>query len=244
MPSPRRRIVSRVWSRGVGFEVGQAGGLGGLGDLRGDDVEDPAADAAELLRPELGGPLDEVRLGPGDRVGVHAGGERGRVRGRSPAPGPATPHPRASPPRVPAGHGRTRPRGAGRLARRRTASGCAAPTIPPHPAPPSPAARSPASARIRSRSSTSWASAATSSRSATAFSSTAMNVGFVSATALSEARTSEAAAMIGCTGHERPPSTTGLHAAHTCGRSTGRHQDANWAEALVAHLIRGSTRFY
>src|SRR5690349_16807495 len=29
----------------------------------------------------------------------------------------------------------------------------------------------------------------------------------------------------------------GFHTARTCGRSTGRHQDANWAEALVAHLF-------
>ena len=56
---------------GVGFEVGQAGGLGGLGDLGCDDVEDPASDPAELLRPELPGTVDEVRLGQRHRLGVH-----------------------------------------------------------------------------------------------------------------------------------------------------------------------------
>ena len=76
MPSPRRRIVSRVCSLGVGFEVGQAGGLGGLGDLGGDDVEDPAADPAELLRTELPGPVDEVRLGQRHRLRIHRGGQQ------------------------------------------------------------------------------------------------------------------------------------------------------------------------
>jgi len=36
----------------------------------------------------------------------------------------------------------------------------------------------------------------------------------------------------------------GFHTALTCGRSTGRHQDANWAKALVALLIRGSAPSY
>ena len=61
----------------IGLELREPGAFRRLGDLGGDHVEDPSSDPAELLRPELVGPVDEVGLGPVHRLGIHVGGQGG-----------------------------------------------------------------------------------------------------------------------------------------------------------------------
>ena len=80
VPSPWRRMRHPGPVGGVGFEVGEPVRLGLLGDLRGDDVEDPAAEAAELLGPELLGVRDQLRLRRATVVASTRAGRASRAR--------------------------------------------------------------------------------------------------------------------------------------------------------------------
>ena len=203
---------------GVGFEVGEAGGLGGLGDLGCDDVEDPAADPAEVLGPELPGAVDEVRLGQRHRLGVH----RGRQQAER-----AVDHPRLRQRRGALAHRRRqdRPVRSRASARRRSARAsaydvrvCCA-SRPRHPSP-----RCQRRGRRRRRGSATAAPPAAPprppARQRRRLHQVGMNVGLASRTALSTDLTSQAAARIGC--DTQLPSTTTVHRAHARAHQFGR----------------------
>ena len=125
-------MVSRVFFRGVGF-LGEASGfLGLLGDLGGDDVEDPA--------PEPGSWVGSNSVACATRAPSACARSRGRGRragrrgrGGSPAPGPGCRHRRASRPPAPGGRGPAPGPAGGRRGSRGAGSGCGDATRPPHP---------------------------------------------------------------------------------------------------------------
>ena len=197
MPSPETAHREPGQLRGVGLELGQPAGLGLLGDLGCDHVEDPAPEPGELLRAELGRLRDEVRLGLRD------GRRRPRWEGNAAMARRIT----CACARVEALTHRRRQHRVLAVERRRqrqVGAGVGEPGAGLLRQPPRRVlrrrrhARSPASARTRNRSSTSAPPRGQARVNAVALSPVDMNVGFTDATPLSEARMSEAHATIGC----------------------------------------------